>query len=142
MSAPRLPEHLELLLTDEPVLDVYAHGPWRVPDGLYEELRERAMEYNRDPRAVVLTRQLNDFYGPETSAAGAEQWSLLTFLLGASAVRGGSRATSTTSCCRSSSPRPSRPCGTRRRGSPRAAGGGRRACGCPSPRATTARAAS
>ncbi|MFC6881805.1 AAA family ATPase [Actinomadura yumaensis] len=91
MSAPRLPEHLELLLTDEPVLDVYAHGPWRVPDGLYEELRERAMEYNRDPRAVVLTRQLNDFYGPETSAAGAEQWSLLTFLLGASAVRGGSR---------------------------------------------------
>ncbi|KAB2345271.1 AAA family ATPase [Actinomadura rudentiformis] len=91
MNAPRLPEHLELLLTDEPVLDVYAHGPWRVPDGLYEELRRRAVEYNRDPRAVVLSRQLSDFYGPGTSAAGAEQWSLLTFLLGASALRGGSR---------------------------------------------------
>ncbi|MFI0444155.1 AAA family ATPase [Actinomadura sp. 6N118] len=91
MNAPRLPEHLELLLTDEPVLDVYAHGPWRVPDGLYEELRQRAVEYNRDPRAVVLSRQLSDFYGPGTSAAGAEQWSLLTFLLGASALRGGSR---------------------------------------------------
>ncbi|MFG2005435.1 AAA family ATPase [Spirillospora sp. NPDC048911] len=91
MNVPRLPEHLELLLTDEPVLDVYAHGPWRVPDGLYEELRQRAVEYNRDPRAVVLSRQLSDFYGPGTSAAGAEQWSLLTFLLGASALRGGSR---------------------------------------------------
>ncbi|TDC91007.1 AAA family ATPase [Actinomadura sp. 7K507] len=91
MSSPRLPDHLEVLLTDEPVLDVYAFGPWRVPDGLYEEMRERALEYNRDPRAVVLTRQLSDFYGGDTSAAGAEQWSLLTFLLGASAVRGGSR---------------------------------------------------
>ncbi|MFI0372538.1 AAA family ATPase [Actinomadura sp. 1N219] len=91
MSSPRLPDHLEVLLTEEPVLDVYAYGPWRVPDGLYEEMRERALEYNRDPRAVVLTRQLSDFYGEDTSAAGAEQWSLLTFLLGASAVRGGSR---------------------------------------------------
>ncbi|WP_067799639.1 AAA family ATPase [Actinomadura formosensis] len=80
-----------MLLTEEPVLDVYAHGPWRVPDGLYEEMRERAVAYNTDQRAVVLTRQLSDFYGDRTSAAGAEQWSLLTFLLGASAVRGGSR---------------------------------------------------
>ncbi|GLZ04680.1 hypothetical protein Acsp03_21460 [Actinomadura sp. NBRC 104412] len=86
-----MPEHLELLVTDEPVLDVYAYGPWRVPDGLYEEMRERALAFNRDPRAVVLTRQLSEFYGPDTSAAGAEQWSLLTFLLGASALRGGSR---------------------------------------------------
>ncbi|WP_433462621.1 AAA family ATPase [Spirillospora sp. CA-128828] len=91
MSSPRLPDHLEVLLTEEPVLDVYAHGPWRVPDGLYEEMRERAVAYNTDQRAVVLTRQLSDFYGSGTSAAGAEQWSLLTFLLGASAVRGGSR---------------------------------------------------
>ncbi|TMR33238.1 AAA family ATPase [Actinomadura geliboluensis] len=91
MSAPRLPDHLEVLLTEEPVLDVYAYGPWRVPDGLYEEIRERAVAYNTDKRAVVLTRRLSDFYGDGTSAAGAEQWSLLTFLLGASAVRGGSR---------------------------------------------------
>ncbi|RAY11695.1 hypothetical protein DPM19_29175 [Actinomadura craniellae] len=91
MSSPRLPEHLELLLTDEPVLDVYAHGPWRVPDGLYEELRERAVELAGDERAVPLARKLSDFYAPETSVAGAELWSLLTFLLGASALRSGSR---------------------------------------------------
>ncbi|REE95137.1 AAA family ATPase [Thermomonospora umbrina] len=91
MSAPRLPEHLELLLTDEPVLDVYAHGPWRVPDGLYERLRERAADCNGDERAETLARSLSDFYGPGTSPAGAELWSLLTFLLGAAAIRAGSR---------------------------------------------------
>ena len=91
MSAPRLPEHLELLLTDEPLLDVYSHGPWRVPDGLYDEVRERALEFDRDERAKELTSGLSDFYGAGTSAAGAELWSLLTFLLGASAIRAGSR---------------------------------------------------
>ncbi|WP_157407551.1 AAA family ATPase [Actinomadura atramentaria] len=91
MSAPRLPDHLAPLLTDEPVLDVYAYGPWRVPDGLYEELRERILAYNGDPRARRLTRSLREVYAPGTSAAGAEAWSLLTFLLGAAAVRGGSR---------------------------------------------------
>ena len=54
MRSPRLPDHLELLLTEEPVLDVYAHGPWRVPDGLYERMRERAVAYNADPRAALL----------------------------------------------------------------------------------------
>ncbi|MCP2336235.1 AAA family ATPase [Actinomadura rupiterrae] len=78
-------------MTDEPVLDVYASGPWRVPDGLYKEMRERAVAFNADERAVVLTRRLSDFYGTGTSAAGAELWSLLTFLLGAGAVRAGNR---------------------------------------------------
>ncbi|HEX6472929.1 MAG TPA: AAA family ATPase [Streptosporangiaceae bacterium] len=91
MSAPRLPEHLELLLTDEPVLDVYAHGPWRVPDGLLDEVRERAMALEADERALPLTRPLSAFYSDDTSVTGAEMWSVLTFLLGASAVRGGSR---------------------------------------------------
>ncbi|MEV5828598.1 AAA family ATPase [Spirillospora sp. NPDC052242] len=91
MSSPRLPDHLEVLLTEEPVLDVYAHGPWRVPDGLYDELRERAVAFNDDPRVVELPRRHGDFYNEGTTAAGAELWSLLTFLLGAAALRGGSR---------------------------------------------------
>ncbi|MBC6461220.1 AAA family ATPase [Actinomadura sp. HBU206391] len=91
MSAPRLPEHLELLLTDEPVLDVYAHGPWRVPDGLYDELRERARAFGGDERTSRFRRTLTSFYHAETTVTGAEQWSLLTFLLGASAIRAGSR---------------------------------------------------
>ncbi|MGI8332198.1 AAA family ATPase [Actinomadura scrupuli] len=91
MSAPRLPEHLEMLLTEEPVLDVYSRGPWRVPDGLYEAMRERAMAFDRDPRAAVLTRAANPFYADSTSVLGAEMWSLLTFLLGAGSIRAGSR---------------------------------------------------
>ncbi len=91
MNGPRLPEHLELLLTEEPVLDVYAYGPWRVPDGLYERVRERARAFEADERTLPLTRPLSAFYSDDTSVTGAEMWSLLTFLLGASAVRGGSR---------------------------------------------------
>ncbi|MEO5876529.1 MAG: hypothetical protein ABIS86_13765, partial [Streptosporangiaceae bacterium] len=84
MTAPRLPEHLELLLTDEPVFDLYSHGPWRVPDGLLDELRDRAVEFAKDERAQVLSRTLSGFYAPDASVLGAELWSLLTFLLGAS----------------------------------------------------------
>ncbi|GAB3668029.1 hypothetical protein GCM10027589_34260 [Actinocorallia lasiicapitis] len=92
MTAPRLPEHLELLVTDEPVFDLYGHGtPWRVPDGLLEEMKARAMEFSRDPRAAELKRTLSAFYATESSVLGAEMWSLLTFLLGASSIRSGTR---------------------------------------------------
>jgi SpoVK/Ycf46/Vps4 family AAA+-type ATPase len=91
VSAPRLPEHLEMLLTEEPVLDVYSYGPWRVPDGLYESMRERALAFDGDPRAASLTRAANPFYADSTSVVGAELWSLLTLLLGAGSIRAGSR---------------------------------------------------
>jgi len=89
MGMLKLPDHLELLLTDEPVLDVYAFGPWRVPDGLFDEIGERAAALNRDPRAVELSCELPDFYGPETTATGADLWCTLELLLGASALRAG-----------------------------------------------------
>ena len=91
MTAPRLPEHLELLLTDEPVFDLYSYGPWRVPDGLLETLRDRAVEFAKDERAGILARPLSGFYAADASVLGAELWSLLTFLLGASSIRAGSR---------------------------------------------------
>ncbi|MEO3784817.1 AAA family ATPase [Actinocorallia sp. B10E7] len=91
MSSPRLPEHLEILLTDEPVFDVYGQGPWRVPDGLIEELTERALRFAGDERAAELSQPLTSFYAESTSVLGAELFSLLTFLMGASAVRAGSR---------------------------------------------------
>ncbi|MGW1681008.1 AAA family ATPase [Saccharopolyspora sp. NPDC002376] len=86
MDRPTLPEHLQLLLSDEPVLDVYSYGPWRVPDGLYEEIRQRAEELNRDPAAEKITMQLPAFFAEGTSVVGAELWSLLEFLLGTAAV--------------------------------------------------------
>jgi len=91
VSSPRLPEHLEILLTDEPVFDIYGHGPWRVPDGLIEELTRRALEFSRDARAAELSQPLTSFYAENASVLGAEMFSLLTFLMGASAVRAGTR---------------------------------------------------
>lgn len=91
MSAPRLPEHLEILLTEEPVLDVYSYSPWRIPDGLYEDLSDRVHALNADDRAKELNRSLNAYYADSTSVVGAELWSLVTNLLGVSAVRAGTR---------------------------------------------------
>ncbi|ROO89025.1 SpoVK/Ycf46/Vps4 family AAA+-type ATPase [Actinocorallia herbida] len=91
MTIPRLPEHLELLVTDEPVFDVYAHGPWRVPDGLIEELTARAKAFAADDRGKELAQSLTSFYAEDTSVLGAELFSLITFLMGASAVRAGVR---------------------------------------------------
>ncbi|GAA1961031.1 AAA family ATPase [Amycolatopsis minnesotensis] len=91
MTGSALPDHLELLLTDEPVLDVYAYGPWRVPDGCYEEVGDRAEEFNRDPRLADLPCELIDFYREGTTAAGAELVTVVNHLPGVGAVRSGSR---------------------------------------------------
>ncbi|MBB6119209.1 AAA family ATPase [Nocardiopsis algeriensis] len=64
MSAIRLPEHLELLLTDEPVLDIYEYGPWRVPHRLVDDLVELFDTVIEDPRA-------RDF--PPGRASGSDQ---------------------------------------------------------------------
>ncbi|TCO62600.1 AAA family ATPase [Actinocrispum wychmicini] len=92
MGRPELPEHLALLLTNEPVFDLYAHGPWRVPDGLYEEITRRGLALNADPRLSDLPFTLSDYYAADTTIVGAELWCLAEYLCGASAVRGGSRS--------------------------------------------------
>jgi SpoVK/Ycf46/Vps4 family AAA+-type ATPase len=91
LGLPKLPGHLELVLSNEPVFDLYAHGPWRVPDGLYAEVAARALRFNGDPRAKELDCQLSDFYSPLATVIGAELWCLLQYLCGVAAVRGGNR---------------------------------------------------
>ncbi|MEV4312789.1 AAA family ATPase [Actinocrispum sp. NPDC049592] len=91
MALPELPDHLQLVLSDEPVFDLYAHGPWRVPDGLYEQITERANALNADPRVAELPYSLSDFYGADVTVVGAELWCLLQYLPGVAAVRGGNR---------------------------------------------------
>ncbi|MFC9976960.1 AAA family ATPase [Spirillospora sp. NPDC127200] len=86
----RLPEHLELLLTDEPVLDVYAHGPWRVPDGLFEEISARVGELAADPRCAELTTQQHKLLTLPASLVVAEIFGMLAFLPGGGAIKGGS----------------------------------------------------
>ncbi|ALG07132.1 AAA family ATPase [Kibdelosporangium phytohabitans] len=92
MGRPRLPDHLGILLTDEPVVDLYSYGPWRVPDGLLEEIAERARVLNSDPRVAELPYSLTDFYGGPATVVGAELWCVVPYLSGVAAVRGGNRA--------------------------------------------------
>src|ERR1044071_7379056 len=91
MALAELPDHLRPVLTDEPVFDLYAYGPWRVPDGLYEQVTERANALNTDPRVADLPYSLSDFYGANVTVVGAELWCLLQYLPGVGAVRGGNR---------------------------------------------------
>ncbi|GGV14292.1 hypothetical protein GCM10010182_38610 [Actinomadura cremea] len=88
----RLPEHLELLLTDEPVLDVYAHGPWRVPDGLFEEIAGRIDALAADPRAAELTTDEHKLLTLPASLITAEIFGILAFLPGGGAIKAGSRS--------------------------------------------------
>jgi len=86
----RLPEHLELLLTDEPVLDVYAHGPWRVPDGLYDEIGARIDGLAQDARASGLTTDDHKLLRLPASLVTAEIFGILAFLPGGGAIKAGS----------------------------------------------------
>jgi ATPase family protein associated with various cellular activities (AAA) len=78
----RLPEHLEILLSDEPLFDVFFHGPWRVPDGLPADLRGRVDAFCDDPRVADLVAERKTLV--EVVHA---QW---RFLVGVAALRGGS----------------------------------------------------
>ena len=91
MGAAKLPAQLELLLTDEPVLDVYSRGPWRVPDGLFDDIADRAARLGKDPRVELVAREMTTFFDPATTTVGSELWMILVFLFGASSVRAGNR---------------------------------------------------
>jgi len=87
-----LPEHLELLLTDEPVLDLYAAGPWRVPEGLADQIYERGRELNAAADAQSLRLSLPEDFRPGLTAVAADLTFMTTYLCGECAVRGGPRA--------------------------------------------------
>jgi SpoVK/Ycf46/Vps4 family AAA+-type ATPase len=86
----RLPEHLELLVSDEPVLDFYAAGPWRVPDGLFDEIRDRVDALAADPRCADLTTDHHALMANPAPLVVAETMTLFGFLPGAATVQSGS----------------------------------------------------
>ncbi|WP_168212053.1 AAA family ATPase [Actinomadura rubteroloni] len=88
----RLPEHLELLVTDEPVCDLYFHGPWRVPDGLYDEIRARIDKLAADPRAAALTTDSQPLLSPPASLVVGDLVLIVDFLCGAAAVNSGTHS--------------------------------------------------
>ncbi|MBM7791121.1 serine/threonine-protein kinase [Tenggerimyces flavus] len=91
-SSSRLPGSLELLFTDEPVLDLYARGPWRIPDGLVDDLAGRIDALVADGRSARLTVEKHPFLRSPTPAVVADALAIVRFLFGDLAVRGGSRS--------------------------------------------------
>ena len=85
----RLPEHLELLVSEGPVIDLYASGPWRAPDGLYDEIRGRVDALVQDPRSVPLTTGNHGMMNNPAPLVAAEMISFLAYLPGAVAICSG-----------------------------------------------------
>ena len=92
MQGLKIPEHLELLLTGEPVLDIYAAGPWRVPDGLVGEMFGRARELAASDEAKSVRARLPEAYLPDATAVAPDLLAMADFLCGSAAVRGGTCA--------------------------------------------------
>ncbi|WP_131739240.1 AAA family ATPase [Actinomadura roseirufa] len=88
----RLPENLELLVSDEPVLDLYSYGPWRVPDGLYDEIRARIDKLAADPRCTPLTTDEHSLLTNPASLVIAELVLTVDFLCGSAAVNSGTHS--------------------------------------------------
>lgn len=90
---PQIPDHLELLLSDEPYLDLLGGpGPWRVPDGLFEEIDARIERLLASPAAAEFHGEFESQWlrSPAPSIV-RELWSTLILLCGASAITSGTR---------------------------------------------------
>lgn len=90
---PHVPEHLELVLSDEPFVDVVgANAPWRVPDGRFEEIQDQIRDLLASPAAAEFFGENDSSYlrSPASSVA-YELWSTLILLGGCSAIHSGTR---------------------------------------------------
>ncbi|WP_020577178.1 hypothetical protein [Actinopolymorpha alba] len=91
MSESQLPGSLDLLIADEPVLDLYAYGPWRVPDGLIDELSARIDALVADRRSSRLTLGAYPGLRAPVPAVVADVVGIVGFLCGDAGVRGGNQ---------------------------------------------------
>ncbi len=94
MAGLTLPEHLELLLADEPFADIYAAGPWRVPDGLAQQIWERGRDLaaSAAARSLRTQRAAPAGFTADAGVAGANLFHLTSYLCGVCSVRGGTHA--------------------------------------------------
>ncbi|HYI44160.1 MAG TPA: AAA family ATPase [Actinomycetota bacterium] len=84
-----LPDELVLAFAEEPVLDMYAFGPWRIPDGFVDTLRDRAAKAASDPRVTDWTAEGSEWYRRPSNGVGETLDLMFGFLLGACAIRSG-----------------------------------------------------
>ena len=87
----RLRGALDLLVTDEPVLDLYANGLWAVPATLIDDVSARMAALVADSRSARLTAANSSGRPSPTPPVVAELLGIVAFLCGDAAVRAGSR---------------------------------------------------
>lgn len=84
-----LPDELALAFAEEPVLDIYAVGPWRIPEGFLDSLRERVERAVSDERLAGWQAESSAGYRRPTNGVPETLDLMLGFLMGGCAVRSG-----------------------------------------------------
>lgn len=84
-----LPDELALSYAEEPVLDLYSVGPWRIPDGLLDSLRQRAALAVADERVADWQAVGSVEYRRPTNGIAETIDHMLGFLFGGCSVRSG-----------------------------------------------------
>ena len=91
---PKLPDELNVLFTDEPVLHILGgRKPWRYPDGWLEETRAKAHALITDPAfADVTVTRKGSAFKPSAPVLAIALWDLVWLLYPPlAAVVGGGR---------------------------------------------------
>lgn len=85
-----IPDHLADAYREEPVLDLYDFGPWRVPDGLFEAVAAKARALAADDRFSGWKIETGGtYYISPSNGVGPTTDLILDTVLGAGAVRSG-----------------------------------------------------
>jgi Holliday junction resolvasome RuvABC ATP-dependent DNA helicase subunit len=84
-----LPDELALAFAEEPVLDLYAVGPWRIPEGLLDSMRAAAERAVGDKRVEGWEADGNQIYRRPTNGVPETLDLMLGFLCGGCAIRSG-----------------------------------------------------
>lgn len=84
-----IPDELVLAFAEEPVLDIYSVGPWRIPDGFFDGLRARVERAVEDPRVAGWQAESNAAYRRPTNGVPETFDLMMGFLFGGCAIRSG-----------------------------------------------------
>jgi DNA polymerase III delta prime subunit len=84
-----LPDELALSFAEEPILDLYSVGPWRIPDGLVDSMRAAAERCVADERVSGWVAEGNEFYRRPNNGIAETLDLMLGFLFGGCSIRSG-----------------------------------------------------
>ncbi|HYP23089.1 MAG TPA: AAA family ATPase [Actinomycetota bacterium] len=84
-----VPDELALSFVEEPVLDLYSWGPWRIPDGFLDSLGRAVQQAVADERLSGWAAEGGEAYRRPTNGVAETLDLMLGFLFGGCAIRSG-----------------------------------------------------